>query len=161
MKALFSFILFTLFFSNSDLIEIRNQYPAASFSETKAGEFASIFSKNTDENNPTIVGYKGASKIISAKFSKKISDKIKLFKEGAKLIEASISNDSKNIELRLIRLSVQENAPKIVKYNKNISEDKAFILKNYTDQNSVLKDYLKRFILQSKQFSEAEKSEIK
>lgn len=160
MKTVFVFFVLVSFFNNPTISEIRKWYPNAAKSENNANEFASKFDAISDDNK-TILAYKGASITISAKFKKKVSDKIKAFKEGTKLIELAVSSEPNSIEIRLIRLSVQENIPAIVKYKKNISEDKIFILKLYKEQSTSLKEYLKSYILQSKSFTAEEQKTIK
>ena len=49
--------------------------------------------------------------------------KLSMFKQGYKLLEAAIGQEAKNAEYRFLRLMIQENAPKIVGYNKNITDD--------------------------------------
>ena len=161
MKSLFCifFILFSL--SNPTLSEIRKLYPNASISENNAAELASKLASIDINDDKILLAYKGASIAIVSKYQKKVGDKIKKFKEGVKLVDLSITSESNNIELRLIRLSIQENVPKIVKYNKNIKEDVASILEHYKVQSPDLKEYLKKFILQSKSFSTQEKQSIK
>ncbi len=57
--------------------------------------------------------------------------KLSTFKEGKEKLEAAIGKDNDNAEFRFLRLLIQENAPNIVKYKKNLDEDKAIIIKNY------------------------------
>ena len=83
------------------------------------------------------------------------------FKEGVKWIESAVKSKPDNIEIRMIRLGVQENTPKIAKYNTNIQEDKNFIIEHYNDESGSLAAYIKNFILTSKSFSDAEKATYK
>ena len=161
MNFLFFIFYFLFSFSNPDISEIRKLYPNAANSEVTSKGFLLKLSDVTYESNKILVAYKGSAITISAKFQKKISDKIKSFKEGAKLVEFAIESEPNNIEIRLIRLSIQENVPKIVKYNKNKKEDAAYILAHYSEQSNDLKAYLKSFIVQSKSFSSDEKQTIK
>ena len=161
MKFLFFIFYFLFSFSNPDISEVRKLYPNAANSEVTSKVFLLKLSDVTYESNKILVAYKGSAITISAKFQKKISDKIKSFKEGAKLVEFAIESEPNNIEIRLIRLSIQENVPKIVKYNKNKKEDAAYILAHYSEQSNALKAYLKSFIVQSKSFSSDEKQTIK
>ncbi|ELI6454945.1 hypothetical protein [Flavobacterium psychrophilum] len=161
MKLLFSIFCILISFNNLEVSEIRRLYPNAANSEITSKEFASKLSDITSESNKTLVAYKGASITIFSKFEKKISNKVKTFKEGAKLVEFAIASDPNNIEIRLIRLSIQENTPKIVKYNKNTKEDVAFILAHYKEQTNATKEYIKSFVKQSKSFSSDEKLTIK
>ncbi len=161
MKLLLSIFCFLFSFNNPDISEVRKLYPNAANSEVTAKEFLSKLSDVTTESNKTLLAYKGSSITISSKFEKKISEKIKNFKEGAKLVELAVGSEPNNIEIRLIRLSIQENVPKIVKYNKNKKEDAAFILAHYKEQTNSLKEYIKSFVKQSKSFSTEEKLTIK
>ena len=86
---------------------------------------------------------------------------MRTFKEGVKWIEFAITKEPNNIEIRLVRLSVQENVPGITHYNKNIKEDAAFITYHYKEQSGAMKTYIKDFILQSKSFSDTEKQNLK
>jgi hypothetical protein len=160
MKTLFSIFLFVSFFNLPTISEIRKAYPSAANSEKSAITFSSKFTIIAEEDK-VLLAYKGASVTIVAKFKKKVSEKISTFKEGAKLIELAVAAEPNDIEIRLIRLSIQENTPGIVKYKKNIPDDKAFILKYYKDQSLALKEYIKSFVSQSKSFSEQEKQSLK
>lgn len=161
MKTFFSLILFFAFFSNPSITEIRKLYATATSSEVNARDFMSKLADVTKEDNKILVAYKGASIAIVSKLEKKVSDKSKKFKEGANLIEYAIANDPNNIEIRLVRLSVQENVPKIVNYRGNKKVDKQFLLDHYNEQTGALKIYIGDFIKQSKSFSVTEKQLIK
>lgn len=156
------FLIYSLLFFlyTPAITEIRKLFPNAATSETNAKEFALKLADVT-ESDDFLLAYKGASITVLAKYKKKISDRINTFKEGSKLIDKAISNDPNSIENRLVRLSVQENVPAIVKYKKNITEDKTFILKQFKEQSTVLKEYIKSFVLQSKSFSAEEQKSIK
>lgn len=160
MKTVFSIFLFVTFLNSPTIAEIRKAYPKAADSESSAIAFASKFTTIAAEDK-VLLAYKGASVTMVAKFKKKVSEKITTFKEGAKLIEAAVAAEPNEIEIRLIRLSIQENTPGIVKYKKNIPDDKAFILKHYKEQSLALKEYIKSFVSQSKSFSEPEKQSLK
>jgi hypothetical protein len=160
MKTFFSFFLLLFFSNNPNLAEIRKAFPTAAASEITATAFAAKLADVTFEDK-TVVAYKGASITMVAKFKKKVSEKISAFKEGSKLIESAVASEPNNIEIRLIRLSIQENVPGIVNYKKSIKEDAAYILKHFKEQNTVLKEYIRSFVLQSKSFSAEEKQTIK
>lgn len=156
MKNLFFLIAFVGFFANTDLAEIRKLYPKATDSDSAAKEFATKLDGVDNTSDKTLLAYKGASITLLAKFAKKPMEKIAKFKDGAKLIELAVKSEPTNVEIRLIRLSVQENVPKIVKYKANIKEDVAFLLANCNQAPSSVKPYLKAFIAQSKSFTEKE-----
>lgn len=163
MKSLFLIVFFVSFLAQGqDLKNIRLHYP-------KAVESTEITAKLDDElatvnssSRPVLVAYKGAVLTLKAKFAKKKSDKKDFFKEGVSLIESAVKSESSNIEIRYIRLSVQENSPKFLGYDKNIKEDKQFILRNFaTISSKDLKEIIKDFGLKSKNFDEKDKAVFK
>ncbi|GGF26048.1 hypothetical protein [Flavobacterium limi] len=161
MKLLLTLLLLVNFSGNPDLAAIRKMYADVTKSENNAKEFVAKLSGVSNNDDKILVAYKAASILLESKFEKKLGEKIERFKEGAKLLEATIKSDPSNIEMRMIRLSVQEDVPAITGYKKNIKEDKKFIMTYYASQGTALKDYLKNFVLQSKSFSEKEKQFVK
>ena len=83
-----------------------------------------------------------------------------MLKEGKPLIEEAIAGQPDNVELRLIRLSVQENLPKIVPYRNHIAEDKAFIIANYERLPLDVRHYVAGYIKKSKEFTAADKKAL-
>ncbi len=163
MKFFFLILVFSCFLGHAqDLEQIRKSYPPAVESAEITKKLNSELSNITSNNDPVSVAYKGAVLTLMAKFAKSKKDKKKYFKEGVSLIENAVSADSKNIEIRYIRLSVQENSPKFLGYHKNIEEDKQFILKNFAKVNSKdLKANIKEFVESSDNFNVAEKQALK
>ena len=86
--------------------------------------------------------YIGALYIKKSSFIKKSSEKLKTFKTGKKLLEESILKYPENPEMRLLRIIIQENCPKQLKYNINIKEDKDILIKHYSNCNSELKSII-------------------
>ena len=161
MKLLAS-ILFAITFSiqSYHLTDIRKLYVDASVSKTNATKFFEALEKY-DENNETLLAYKGASIAIKAKHEKGVKQKKEGFIKGITILENVIKSNSNNIEARLIRLSIQENTPKVLKYKANIESDKKQILLLFDKQSSDLKEYIKNYVKQSKAFSEVEKQQLK
>jgi len=161
MKLLMTLFLLVNFAGTPDLATIRKMYSDVAKSETNAKEFTERLSGVSNSDEKILVAYKAASILLESKFESIIGSKISRFKEGAKLLEATLKSDPNNIEIRMIRLSIQEDVPGITGYKKNIKEDKKFITAHYSEQNAALKEYLKNFVLQSKSFSEKEKQFVK
>ncbi len=161
MKSLFLLFFVFFFTSNTTLVEVRKLYPNATSSEAKAQELFSKLTAITAESDKTLVAYKGASITLMSKFCKKIPEKISKFKEGVKWVEQAVTADPTNIEIRMIRLSIQENVPGIVNYKKNKKEDAAFIVEHYGEQTANLKEYIKNFCLQATTFNNQEKQTFK
>ncbi|MCO5260145.1 MAG: hypothetical protein M9916_08380 [Crocinitomicaceae bacterium] len=91
--------------------------------------------------------YYGAILMKSSDFQKTAGEKLKKFKSGHALLEEMITKNPKNIEYRLLRLMIQEHAPKVVKYNTNILDDAQFIKENTAQASKEIKtiitDYAK------------------
>ena len=161
MKLLLSLLLWINFAGTPDLASIRKMYTDVTKSKTNSKEFIEKLSGVSNTDDKILVAYKAASILLDSKFESVLGSKISRFKEGAKLLESTIKSEPNNIEIRMIRLSIQENVPGITGYRKNIKEDKKFITAHYAEQNGALKDYLKDFVLQSKSFSDKEKQFVK
>jgi hypothetical protein len=161
MKLLLSLLLWINFAGTPDLASIRKMYTDVAKSETAAKDFLEKLSGISSGDEKILVAYKAASILLDSKFESKLGEKIERFKEGAKLLESTVASDPNNVEIRMIRLSIQENVPGITGYKKNIKEDKKFITAHYAEQNATLKEYLKNFVLQSKSFSTKEKQFVK
>lgn len=161
MKLLLSILLWVSFAGTPDLASIRKMYADVTKSEANAKEFSGKLAGISNNDDKILVAYKAASILLDSKFEKKLKDKMDRFKEGATLLESTIKSEPNNIEIRMIRLSIQENVPGITGYKKNIKEDKKYITEHYAEQSASLKEYLKDFILQSKSFSEKERQFVK
>lgn len=137
----FFIILLSIFFSKNLKKEVfYNAFSNNSISEINE-LIKSLKEHPTGQNN----AYLGALLMKKSNFEKDIKQKIKLFKEGAKFLETEIEKDGKNIEYRFIRLIIQENAPKILKYNSNIEEDKKMLVDNFEKLTPFLQKHIKEY----------------
>ncbi len=75
--------------------------------------------------------YEGALLMKKAGLIKGPGEKLKMFKKGHEIFESELAADPGNAELRFIRLCIQENAPKVLKYRHEIEEDKAYVVKSF------------------------------
>jgi len=158
MKGFVFIILVSLFLFIPNLKEVRLDYIKAVKSKEITLQLNKKLSSIDKNNDKVLVAYKGAVLTLMAKYSKSTKDKKYFFKEGATLIEYAVSAQPTNIEIRVIRLGVQENIPKVVGYRKNKKEDKQFILDHFKMTSSTeLSEFIKGFVSQSKSFSEEEK----
>ncbi|GAB0156373.1 hypothetical protein CHRYSEOSP005_16370 [Chryseobacterium sp. Alg-005] len=161
MKLLLSLLtgLF-LFFQSADIDALRNSYAKANQSVANTKNFIDLTEKQSSSDAVTS-GYKAAAKIMEAKITTEKNKRKSFIKSGATNLESIIKNNPNNAELRLIRLSVQENLPKIVGYHSSLKADKTFLLNNFSKQNTALKNYIKRFASQSKTFTAADRALLK
>lgn len=158
MKLIVTFLTAFLVFFQTDLETLRNSYAKANLSNANIEAFINTAEKQTGSDAVT-KGYKAAAQIMEAKIAKQ--NRKSLVKSGATSLESIIKSNPNNIELRLIRLSVQENIPRIVGYRGSLKDDKVFILNNYSKQNTALKNYIKNFAAQSKTISAEERATLK
>ena len=140
---------------------VRTSYKAAAQDKTKVEAFHRSLSEIDTDVNSVLAAYKGASIALMAKQAKSIKDKKDGFINGVSYIEQAIERAPNNIEIRFVRLSIQENSPKILRYKANLDEDKQFIMAQFKFiKYTHLKNYLKDYISHSKVFTDEEKSVI-
>ncbi|MCJ7465184.1 MAG: hypothetical protein MUO53_00650 [Maribacter sp.] len=159
MKLIPFVLAFLAFFSGTpDIMQLRENYPKANASAEITNAMYNELALVTKSDKTILVAYKGAIATLMAKFAKGIRNKEEFFKSGSELLEYSVETDPQNIEIRCLRLSVQENSPKIVDYKGKIEEDKQFIIDNFKNTPSMeVKEFVKKYVLQSTIFSESER----
>ena len=150
-------IVFAILFGSNDAVSIstiRDAYKVCNESRENADAFYELTKKALQKEDPIYKGYHGAALALKAAFSWNPISKLSYFNKGKKLIDESIELDPNNIELRMIRLSIQSNTPKIVGYYKNIEEDRDFIRDNIDNVTSEeQKEYIQGFIEYSEVFA--------
>jgi len=163
MKQLIISILFLSFILGTPKIsDIRASFIDASDSKDAVFLLQDKLKDVRKSSNKTLVAYKGAASTMAAKYNKGIESKKKNFKNGATLIEYAVEQAPNNIEIRFVRLIIQQNTPKFLKYKKNIEEDKTFILEHFSEiKSSQLIDFIGNYIAASELFSEEEKNSLK
>ncbi|MCF2487291.1 hypothetical protein [Dyadobacter sp. CY347] len=100
--------------------------------------------------------YKGALTMKKAGFEKGVKVKVKTFKKGAFMLEDEIKSNPGNAEYRFLRLAVQEHAPKVLKYNKQLDEDKRAVIAGYGKLNNDLKSIVSNYAKDSKVLKETD-----
>jgi len=128
-------------FSKSDFFDV--------IAHGKKTEIDSFLTKiNAEKSTNSQQAYLGALKMKSADYQKTPKEKLAIFKEGKALLEKSITADSDNTEFRFLRLIIQENVPKMLKYNSNVKTDATFVKTNFDKLPSEVKsaaiDYSKK-----------------
>jgi hypothetical protein len=156
---LFALFISVFLLSHADLATVRQKYVSAAESPADTEALYKMLEDVPDgSTDNTMVAYKAGALTLRAKHEKGLLNKKRLFTQGAKLLEAVIKRDADNYEIRLIRLSIQENAPKITGYNKEIDGDKKFLIKNFATQKADLKEFTKGFVKLSPSFTKEEKA---
>lgn len=148
MKSLLLLFAFSFSFLNFS-IDKSSYYDALSSNSIEKLE-GMVQQLEREKSSPINRAYKGALIAKKASFEKTAAAKIKLFKSGVALLENEITKSSKEVEFRFLRLTVQENCPKILKYNQNINEDIDVIIKGYSHLNKELKKVILDYAKNSK-----------
>lgn len=99
--------------------------------------------------------YLGALYMKKASFVRAPKDRMTVFNKGKDLLENEIKKNHNNIELRFLRLMIQENSPPILKYKNELEDDKAYIIDNFTKASGILKDIIRDFSSVSKILDES------
>ena len=81
---------------------------------------------------PLQLGYRGAIRIILAKFRANPFSSFGYFQEGKKDLELAIALAPNEAELRHLRLSIQFKAPALLGYQSDLKADKAFLRSTYS-----------------------------
>lgn len=131
-------VVLSSYFSYSQ-IDRKEIFSAISGTNTTKIE-AEIDKLNKLSKSDEVDAFKGALLMKWSSFQKTPKDKLAKFNEGKKLLESAIQKHSANTEYRFLRLLIQENAPKQLKYNSDIQEDAAKILSSYSELKQVTKD---------------------
>ncbi len=130
----------------------------AAFNESMAeplrGQFFKAFSSKNKEQIDQVLetlgradgemarAYEGALLMKKAGLIKGAGEKLKMFKKGHKIFESELAAHPGNVELRFIRLCIQENAPKILKYKAEIEEDKTYVVKGFASLPGDLRKHI-------------------
>src|SRR5690606_11444536 len=142
-----------------DIDTVRQQFEQAKSSKEATESLYKSLSTYT-KDDPLLLAYKGASLTLKARFLADRGDKKKMVAEGIKTIETAVVASPKQVEIRLVRLAVQENSPKILKYKMNMAEDKQMILTNFAGQPKAVQSLIKRYAQQSAVFTDAERKQL-
>ena len=161
MKLFLIFISLFFLTANLDISDVRNNYKEAVTSQSKVNLLNESLKNVTKNDDKRLVAYKGAAIALAARYLKGAKLKSKTFKSGVELVEFAIDKKPLDMEVRFVRLSIQQNSPKFLGYNKEIEGDKSFILTNFnTIRSKEFNKYLKSYILESDFFTEEEKSRL-
>lgn len=122
------FLSLFLFFNvpGGDLGKARTLFLAAVDNEDKAYELLKLTEK-AGKDDAVLWGYHGIAKTLLGKHAFNPVNKVSYFNKGKRILEAALSVAPDNVELRYLRLTLQENVPSLLGYSDKITEDRAFI----------------------------------
>ncbi len=84
--------------------------------------------------------YRGTLLMRIAGLSKSPKEKLSSFKEGALKLDSVIIQNKSNGEYRFLRLIIQENAPAILGYKKQIEEDHKILKSSFNTLDPIVQD---------------------
>jgi len=123
--------LFSLGAQAQDIARLRKEFVSATVSAGEAEKFLQTTRGISATSKPLLQAYKGAALLIWGKYVKGVEEKKKLAREGITMLEEAVAKNPDHIEIRTLRLSIQENSPKILKYKNKIEEDRAFVIQHF------------------------------
>jgi len=104
----------------------------------------------TNSSSPEKEGYVGALMMRKADKLKLPALRLKAFKAGRMKFDPAMAADPDNVEFHFLRMAIQEHAPKIVKYNKDIETDKKIVIKGYKSQPPAVQHAIMDYTRKSK-----------
>ena len=113
-------------FSSNDLVKIK-------------AERVRIEKMNTSSEKKA---YLGAILMKESQFLSSAKEKLAQFNKGKVLLEAEITANQSVVEYRFLRLMIQENCPKILKYTSKIQEDSRIVAKEFAKQTGSVKSII-------------------
>jgi len=122
----------------------------AAMASGKAEEVDAMLNELEKSSLPEKEAYTGALTMRKAGLTSKIKEKLDLFKSGRAKLEAAIKNDEGNVEYHFLRLIIQENAPKIVKYRSDLKTDAEMVNNSFKKLSPELRDVIKDYSKKSK-----------
>ncbi len=130
IRSILFFLLFLPLISfGNTLEELRNKFPDV-VSDSDLCENLIEELVNKKDLSSTEKAYLGAMQTIWANHTNSPISKWKTFKRGKENLQAAVRASPNNIEIRMLRYSVQSNCPKFLNYSDELAEDKAYIEAN-------------------------------
>ncbi len=157
MKALILLVTFLmpLSYQTTTISEVREAYTYASDSKENIQKFHELVAQSEYQNDNVLMAYYGCALVLKASVGFNLIERLALFKKGKNIVDQTIAQDPSNIELRLIRLSIQVNVPRVLGYRKNIEEDKTFLLQHITSvTDTELRTLIEGFMASAEVFND-------
>ena len=119
---------------------VRDNYANAINDKNICAEMIEYLQNNKSET--LNLAYLGAYQAVMANHVINPISKLKYFNQGKENLEKAIAKANTNAEMRYLRLSIQKNIPKFLKYSAHIQEDTEYISKhrNMIKSNVVIRN---------------------
>lgn len=100
--------------------------------------------------------FEGALMMKKAGLIKGASHKLKAFKAGREKLENMVDKYADNAEFRFLRLMIQEKAPKMLGYDKQLEEDHKYVVKHFRTMPEAAQKAILNYSKSSKVLSPAD-----
>lgn len=131
MKHLYVLIIFIVMAfkvsANESIISFRTYYYNVCLQKTPVEEFSAFLELHKERNDLAIETYRSVIWFLWADYYFNPFKKWGCFLNGKKSLELLVKSNPNNIELRFLRLTIQENIPAFLGYNDSKIEDRQFI----------------------------------
>lgn len=158
------FMMVSNFFSISDVevAALRKLYYEAAENKTAVKKLSALLAKVNDNSDAILIGYKGATEMMEAKYAFNPVTKLSRFNKGKNYLEKAIKKEPKQAELRFIRFSIQTNLPSFLGYNDHIKVDKDALINSVVKiDDKQLKSNIIDYLIISKQCNQEEIKKLK
>ncbi len=145
--------IFTCFVMSFFIVEGFSAIQREKVYQALSGDSAELLTEafdNLSDNQPVHLAYKGALLMRKAAFASTPQQRLEYFNKGREILEKEITKYPDNVELRFLRLMIQENSPRMLGYNTNISNDIVFIEMHYKTAERDLRKEIERYAKKSK-----------
>jgi hypothetical protein len=160
-------LLFLIIYSAyPDLAAYRKLLDDSLENKAAAKQFYEQMQQVKESDEPVLLGFRAMSELMLCKHLLNPMSKLSHFNRGRDLLESAIKRTPKDPELLFFRLSTQSNVPSILRYSRNINEDKLLLI-GYLKagfqpgQDKALYKRIKDYLLINQHCSAKEKAMIK
>ena len=124
---LMSMIISHSVYSNDTVTNCREYYYGVCLNKESIHDFQEYLELHNENIGTSVKGYKSAIWFLWADYFINPLKKWTCFNNGKDELEKLIKNNPNNIELRFLRLTIQDNLPNFLRYNQDKKIDKEFI----------------------------------
>lgn len=117
---------------------VRQLYLQAPADEEKCQTLLQMVNAYSAKSHPLLAGYKAAATMIMAKHVFNPFSKLSHFNNGKKMLQQAIAVDGQNVELRLLRYSIQKSAPSFLGYRSELAADENFLKTSFLSVQDVV-----------------------
>ena len=146
-------IFLFLFFSGITIVQAQDFDRSFYYATMASGKIEDVNKQLELLHTSTISekeAYEGALLMRKAGLVKIPAEKLKFFKRGRIKLETVLLTDSSNAEYRFLRLTIQEHAPKIVKYATELEADRQCIIRSFKNISPVVQEAIIAYSRHSK-----------